>query len=355
MKETINHIASECLALAQNRTKRHDSVAKALHWSLCKKHQLACSNKWYEHQPEEVMENDQGLQYQNSQKTEEAITKNENVLRPEKEKAEKARMMEELKEKVERLTEGGMQMERNIRDLERLNQGKERQIAEMEKLGKEIALKAKETEKLIRENEEKDSTLIILESRVVVLEMETETLNHDLKKMENDRNATKVQLNKLNADLERLREESRRKQNNFESLQKENDKNLRINSLEDELAVLTVEKQRAEESLQQLEECKTDIVERKKELEKLKEQNFQRDREILRLENECPLKQEEVIGLLKEIKSVAAEKVSGKLNGMTRGESSWNSNWLRRRRNWRRWSLKRWRRQWKLKDSKKRT
>lgn len=58
--ETINHIASECPALAQNQyKKRHDSVAKALHWSLCKKHQLPCSNKWYEHQPEGVIENDQ--------------------------------------------------------------------------------------------------------------------------------------------------------------------------------------------------------------------------------------------------------------------------------------------------------
>ena len=34
-------------------------MAKALHWSLCKKHQLSCSNKWYEHQPEGVIENDQ--------------------------------------------------------------------------------------------------------------------------------------------------------------------------------------------------------------------------------------------------------------------------------------------------------
>ena len=57
--ETINHIASECSALAQNQyKKRHDTVAKALHWSLCKKYDLPCNNKWYEHLPEKVIENE---------------------------------------------------------------------------------------------------------------------------------------------------------------------------------------------------------------------------------------------------------------------------------------------------------
>ena len=59
-EETINHIVSECPALAQNQyKKRHDSVAKTLHWSLCKKYQLTCSDKWYEHQPAGVAENEQ--------------------------------------------------------------------------------------------------------------------------------------------------------------------------------------------------------------------------------------------------------------------------------------------------------
>ena len=58
--ETINHIVSECPALAQNQyKKRHDTVAKALHWSLCNKYQISCSNKWYEHQPDPVIENEQ--------------------------------------------------------------------------------------------------------------------------------------------------------------------------------------------------------------------------------------------------------------------------------------------------------
>ena len=55
--ETINHIASECPALAQNQyKKRHDTVARAVHWNLCKKYQMPCSNKWYEHQPQPVTE-----------------------------------------------------------------------------------------------------------------------------------------------------------------------------------------------------------------------------------------------------------------------------------------------------------
>ena len=57
--ETINHIASECPALAQNQyKKRHDTVARAVHWSLYKKYQMPCSSKWYEHQPQPVTENE---------------------------------------------------------------------------------------------------------------------------------------------------------------------------------------------------------------------------------------------------------------------------------------------------------
>ena len=56
--ETINHIASECPALAQNQyKKRHGTVARAVHWNLCKKYQMPYSNKWYEHQPQPVTEN----------------------------------------------------------------------------------------------------------------------------------------------------------------------------------------------------------------------------------------------------------------------------------------------------------
>ena len=57
--ETINHIASECPALAQNQyKKRHDTVARAVHWTLFKKYQMPCSNKWYEHQQQPVTEDE---------------------------------------------------------------------------------------------------------------------------------------------------------------------------------------------------------------------------------------------------------------------------------------------------------
>ena len=55
----INHITSECSMLAQNQyKKRHDSVARSVHWNLCKKYQMPCSNKWHEHQPQPVTENE---------------------------------------------------------------------------------------------------------------------------------------------------------------------------------------------------------------------------------------------------------------------------------------------------------
>ena len=39
--------------------RRHDNVARRVHWELCKKHGLKCSEKWYEHTPADVMENDE--------------------------------------------------------------------------------------------------------------------------------------------------------------------------------------------------------------------------------------------------------------------------------------------------------
>ena len=49
----------ECPALAQNRyKKRHDTAARAAHCNLCKKYQMPCNNKWYEHQPQPVTESE---------------------------------------------------------------------------------------------------------------------------------------------------------------------------------------------------------------------------------------------------------------------------------------------------------
>ena len=56
--ETINHILSECKMLVQKEYKRrHDNIARLVHWKLCCKYDVR-SEKWYEHQPEGVVENE---------------------------------------------------------------------------------------------------------------------------------------------------------------------------------------------------------------------------------------------------------------------------------------------------------
>ena len=50
---------SGCKKLVQKEcTWRHDNVAKAVHWKLCEKYGLEQSEKWYEHTPESVVENE---------------------------------------------------------------------------------------------------------------------------------------------------------------------------------------------------------------------------------------------------------------------------------------------------------
>ena len=39
--------------------RRHDNVARIVHWKLCGKHNLKRSEKWYEHAPEAVVENEE--------------------------------------------------------------------------------------------------------------------------------------------------------------------------------------------------------------------------------------------------------------------------------------------------------
>lgn len=57
--ETITHIISGCSKLAQSSYKqRHDKVATALHWGLCKKYDMPHSQLWYNHKPEAVIENE---------------------------------------------------------------------------------------------------------------------------------------------------------------------------------------------------------------------------------------------------------------------------------------------------------
>ena len=45
----------ECEKLRQKEYKRrHDNIARIVHWKLCGKYNLKRSEKWYEHAPEEV-------------------------------------------------------------------------------------------------------------------------------------------------------------------------------------------------------------------------------------------------------------------------------------------------------------
>ena len=46
--ESITHIVTACLILTKSQyRKRHDKVATYVHWYLCKKYDLQCSDKWY--------------------------------------------------------------------------------------------------------------------------------------------------------------------------------------------------------------------------------------------------------------------------------------------------------------------
>ena len=48
-------IASECSKLAELKYKgRHEKVAGAVHWSLCNKYSVQCSQQWYQHTAESV-------------------------------------------------------------------------------------------------------------------------------------------------------------------------------------------------------------------------------------------------------------------------------------------------------------
>ena len=47
-RQSITNIERACSILAINQyKKRHDKVGTYVHWLLCKKHHLHCSDKWY--------------------------------------------------------------------------------------------------------------------------------------------------------------------------------------------------------------------------------------------------------------------------------------------------------------------
>ena len=57
--ETIDHIVAGCSLLAPTEyMKRHNEVGKYLHWNVCKDNNIEVNEKWYNHQPDTVTENE---------------------------------------------------------------------------------------------------------------------------------------------------------------------------------------------------------------------------------------------------------------------------------------------------------
>ena len=59
--ETVAHLVSECTMLAQKQYKewRHDAICRVIHWRMCIDYGLDHADKWYEHRPETVVENEE--------------------------------------------------------------------------------------------------------------------------------------------------------------------------------------------------------------------------------------------------------------------------------------------------------
>ena len=55
--ESIDHIVSGCSKLSQKECRRsHDNLGKIVHWKLARKFNFEAEDKWYEHEPESVLE-----------------------------------------------------------------------------------------------------------------------------------------------------------------------------------------------------------------------------------------------------------------------------------------------------------
>ena len=58
--ETVQHILCSCPKLAQTEyKKRHDVVGRFVHWELCKEYGVECSDKWCEHSPKSIENNEE--------------------------------------------------------------------------------------------------------------------------------------------------------------------------------------------------------------------------------------------------------------------------------------------------------
>ena len=57
--ETIDHLVSGCPELAKTKyIHRHNKAAAHMHWKICKEFGIEVKERWYEHEPKTVTEND---------------------------------------------------------------------------------------------------------------------------------------------------------------------------------------------------------------------------------------------------------------------------------------------------------
>ena len=57
-QETVAHVVGGCGILMQGPgTIRHNKVGARVHWELCRKYGVPCSERWYEHRPQEFSVN----------------------------------------------------------------------------------------------------------------------------------------------------------------------------------------------------------------------------------------------------------------------------------------------------------
>ncbi|CAH3015265.1 unnamed protein product, partial [Porites evermanni] len=56
---TIDHLVSGCPELAKTEyIHRHNKAAAHMHWKICKEFGIEVKERWYEHEPKTVTEND---------------------------------------------------------------------------------------------------------------------------------------------------------------------------------------------------------------------------------------------------------------------------------------------------------
>ena len=61
-QETIDHLVSGCSELAKTEyTQRHNRTAAYIHWKICKHYNIKVTDKYYEHEPKTVTENNEAI------------------------------------------------------------------------------------------------------------------------------------------------------------------------------------------------------------------------------------------------------------------------------------------------------